>query len=240
MVVHEVKAVSKTRAKRRQKTIVRIVEAALDIVNAEGFEALTMKRLADELGYAPGAFYRYFASKDELLLAVQRRVLEALAEDVEEAEGRARAYLSRSSATPEVASLVPLLVAVRTYVTMVERRPAHWQLLARWLGNPEPMVATESAAPMLASLVGLFLAIPRLFEEAVATGVLTPGDAQRRAFVLWTALQGALQAQKMDRFGVEAFAQAPLMDELCRALFAGWGADEEVFADAWRRAKRVS
>ncbi|MCA9608993.1 MAG: TetR/AcrR family transcriptional regulator [Myxococcales bacterium] len=234
------KVVSKTRAKRREKTIGRIVEAALDIVNAEGFEALTMKRLADELGYAPGAFYRYFASKDELLLAVQRRVLEALAEDVAEAEGRARTYLARSSASAEVASLVPVLVAMRTYATMNERRPAHWQLLARWLGNPEPMVATEAAAPMLAGLVQLFLAIPRLFEEAVEAGALAPGDAQRRSFVLWTALQGALQANKLDRFGVEALAQAPLMDELCRALFAGWGASEDVFADAWRRAKKVS
>ncbi len=234
------KPVPGTRARRREKTIERIVEAALAIVNAEGFEALTMKRLADELGYAPGAFYRYFASKDELLLTVQRHVLVALSEDIAEGEARARASLARSSVSPEVAALVPVLVAVRIYATMGERRPAHWQLLARWAGNPDPMVATEVAAPLLAGLVDLFLRVPRLFDEAVGAGALVPGDPRRRAFVLWSALQGALQVNKLDRFGVEAFAQAPLVDELCRALFAGWGASDEVFADAWRRAKRVS
>lgn len=235
------KPVSKTRAKRRESTAERIVEAGLDIVNREGFDALTMKRLGDELGYAAGAVYRYYPSKDALLIALQRRVLEALAEDVAEGEARARAYVARSrSVTAEVGSLVPLLVGVRVYLTLGERRPAHAHLLARWLGSPGPMIATEVAAPTLAGILELFVSVPRLFEEAARGGAIAPGDAARRAMVLWSALQGALQVSKLDRFGVDAFRQAPLVDELCRALFVGWGASEDTFADAWRRAKKVS
>ena len=65
-VVHELPPRKKktARAKRREETSAAIVEAALAIVTEEGFDALTMKRLADELGYAIGAFYRYFPSKE--------------------------------------------------------------------------------------------------------------------------------------------------------------------------------
>ena len=239
-VVHEVNEASGTRARRRAETTERIVESALRVVTEEGFDALTMKRLADELGYAAGALYRYYPSKDELLLAVQRRVLEALAEDLGEAERSARAAIARGRSVPAaVAALTPLLAAVRAYVTLPERRPAHWLLLARWMGNPEPMVATDVAGPVLASLLALFAPISALFEAAAGGGALAPGDGPPRVLALEAALHGALALRKLDRFGVDALRQEPLVDELCRALFVGWGATDETFADAWRRAKKI-
>ncbi len=48
----------------------RIVKAALKIVGSEGFEALSMRTLADAVELTPGALYRYFASKDEVTEAV--------------------------------------------------------------------------------------------------------------------------------------------------------------------------
>lgn len=48
----------------------RIVAAALKIVGSEGFEALSMRSLADAVELTPGALYRYFASKDEVMEAV--------------------------------------------------------------------------------------------------------------------------------------------------------------------------
>jgi AcrR family transcriptional regulator len=48
----------------------RIVKAALKIVGSEGFEALSMRTLADAVELTPGALYRYFSSKDEVTEAV--------------------------------------------------------------------------------------------------------------------------------------------------------------------------
>jgi AcrR family transcriptional regulator len=48
----------------------RIVKAALKIVGSEGFEALSMRTLADAVDLTPGALYRYFSSKDEVTEAV--------------------------------------------------------------------------------------------------------------------------------------------------------------------------
>ncbi len=45
----------------------RIATAAVGIADAEGIDAVTMRRLATELGVAPMAAYRYVSGKDELL-----------------------------------------------------------------------------------------------------------------------------------------------------------------------------
>lgn len=45
----------------------RIAAVAVEIADAEGLDAVTMRRLATELGVAPMAAYRYVSGKDELL-----------------------------------------------------------------------------------------------------------------------------------------------------------------------------
>ncbi|MFI9841480.1 TetR/AcrR family transcriptional regulator [Nonomuraea sp. NPDC051941] len=45
----------------------RIATAAVGVADAEGLDAITMRRLATELGVAPMAAYRYVSGKDELL-----------------------------------------------------------------------------------------------------------------------------------------------------------------------------
>jgi len=45
----------------------RIAAAAVAIADTEGLDAVTMRRLAADLGVAPMAAYRYVSGKDELL-----------------------------------------------------------------------------------------------------------------------------------------------------------------------------
>jgi AcrR family transcriptional regulator len=57
----------------------RIVEAALGVVEREGWDALSMRRLAQELDVWPMAVYRYFQDKDALV----EGLVDAAAESVE-------------------------------------------------------------------------------------------------------------------------------------------------------------
>ncbi|MFG3050705.1 TetR/AcrR family transcriptional regulator [Kitasatospora sp. NPDC048239] len=54
-------------APRTTLTPQRIAEAAIAIADAEGLDAVTMRRLATTLGVAPMAAYRYVSGKDELI-----------------------------------------------------------------------------------------------------------------------------------------------------------------------------
>src|SRR3954464_5691671 len=53
----------------------RLPAAALRLCDAEGFQPLTMRRLAQELGAAPMAIYTHFRDKDELLAALLDHVV---------------------------------------------------------------------------------------------------------------------------------------------------------------------
>ena len=57
----------------------QIVEAALALADAEGLEAVSMRRLARELDVSPMALYGYFAAKRDLIRAMLDRVSSGLA-----------------------------------------------------------------------------------------------------------------------------------------------------------------
>jgi AcrR family transcriptional regulator len=52
---------------RARREVFRIVEAAIDVADEEGLEALSMRRLARTLGTGTTSLYRYVLSKEELL-----------------------------------------------------------------------------------------------------------------------------------------------------------------------------
>lgn len=55
-----------------------VVEAALALAEAEGLEAVTIRRLAKELGVTPMALYWHFRSKDELLEGMAASIFEEI------------------------------------------------------------------------------------------------------------------------------------------------------------------
>lgn len=60
-----------------------IVAAALDVLDRESADGLTMRAVADALGASPAALYGHVANKEELIQLVLERVIEELAEYAE-------------------------------------------------------------------------------------------------------------------------------------------------------------
>lgn len=59
------------RGPKRELSIERIVEAAVEIADAEGLGAVSMSRVAASLGFTTMSLYRYVTSKDDLILLMQ-------------------------------------------------------------------------------------------------------------------------------------------------------------------------
>ncbi|WP_369267387.1 TetR family transcriptional regulator, partial [Streptomyces harbinensis] len=66
---------SPTRGRPARLNRARTVRAALDLLDASGLDALTMRRLADTLGVRVGALYRHFATKQDLLTAMAEHIV---------------------------------------------------------------------------------------------------------------------------------------------------------------------
>jgi AcrR family transcriptional regulator len=222
------------REKRREATIERIVETAMVMLETEGFEALTIQRLAKKLNYAVGALYRYFRSKDALLVALLRRVMDRIGEDmavglgqVDHERGLRLAAAGLAPNTPLTADegLLRLIVVGNVYVGFAQRRPTEYGLISTLIGNPREFLATDAAAPIFPALVRLQLMLTAVIDDAVEAGALAKGDARERGVILWSAMQGVLQLRKLGRFGVAGLALDRLAPIALRTLLMGWGAD---------------
>lgn len=69
---------------RRRLSRGTVLRAAVDLVDAEGLDALTMRRLASELGVEAMSLYHYVANKDALLTGVIDQVATQVVAAVEE------------------------------------------------------------------------------------------------------------------------------------------------------------
>jgi len=58
------------RERRAQRTRDAILDAARQIINQQGIDALSIRGIADAIDYSPAGLYEYFGSKEEIVLAV--------------------------------------------------------------------------------------------------------------------------------------------------------------------------
>lgn len=192
------------------------------LVADEGLDALTLARVGSALGCVPAALYRYFASKDALLAALQRRAIAEIDGAMEVALGKLASCAGKRG--PETVCLAAILVAARTYADLPRTHPRAHFLVAVLLGDPRLLLSNEESlrtAPLLAGLLGR---VHARFEEAETLEVLEPGDATLRTLALWGALQGSLSLDKARRI-TPSLPEAYLVCEAASmAMLRGWGA----------------
>lgn len=63
------------RGPKREMSVERIVDAAVELADAEGLGAVSMAAVAARLGYTPMSLYRYVSAKDDLTLLMQESAM---------------------------------------------------------------------------------------------------------------------------------------------------------------------
>jgi len=74
----------------KEETRCNILEASLQIVKEEGWQALSMRKIADRIEYTAPIIYEYFSNKEAILLELNRKGYLILARDLEEAKSKHR------------------------------------------------------------------------------------------------------------------------------------------------------
>lgn len=78
---------TRERRERERENLRRaILDAARDLFVSEGFEAVSMRRIASAIEYSPTAIYLYFADKDAILVALSEEGFHLLSERLETTE----------------------------------------------------------------------------------------------------------------------------------------------------------
>ena len=111
------------RERKKQQTRIALVDAALALFEAKGFEATTVEEIAAAADVSPRTFFRYFAAKESVLLAVHDEEFSRLLAAVESGAGLAEAVVGTLDGDHErfrrVQSLLARTPALRA--TFLER-----------------------------------------------------------------------------------------------------------------------
>ena len=74
----------------KEETRINILEASLQIVKEEGWQALSMRKIADVIEYTAPIIYEYFSNKEAILLELTRKGFLILARDMQAAKDKHR------------------------------------------------------------------------------------------------------------------------------------------------------
>ncbi|MBX3471360.1 MAG: helix-turn-helix transcriptional regulator [Planctomycetes bacterium] len=213
------------RDERRASRTQAVLDAAMELVRADGLEGLTIARLAGRVDAAVGALYRYFPSKEALVVALQTRALAALRLDLEGHAARVEAAARRRRLAPGAASLAAVAAVPLGYLAESRRDPARHRLIAAVLAAPAPVLGEAQALEVEQAVKPILnLAAVRLW-AATERGAVEPGEATVRTLVLWAGVQGLTLFTHRDRLQPPPRRVRALAGELLVALLRGWGAD---------------
>jgi AcrR family transcriptional regulator len=226
-------------ARQREAKSEAIVDAAMALLAREGLEALTLARVAGELGLATGALYRYFDGKDALLAALHRHAI------ARTHAGLARALSDADERLPrlreDTRALARIVHASRYYLSLPRTMGDAFALLSLMMADPRPLVDDGAAAASAEPIAALLCDAAALFQRAIDAGALEPADALQHTASLWAALHGHTQLGKLRRLG-PGFAASmadPSAERTVLTLLRGMGAEPGALRRAVRAADRL-
>lgn len=163
------------RTRRKEDARARILAEARRIVLDQGFEALTMRRIAEAAGYSAAALYLHFENR------------EAIARELGQAG--MRALLAALGTAGEVADPVERLGALaRAYAAFGRAEPETYRLIFM-----EPGFAASALGGTDEAGAAAFALIAGAFADLAAAGRLRPGqEPDALALTFWILLHGTV------------------------------------------------
>jgi len=105
-------AANPQRGPKREMSVERIVDAAIDIADEGGLAAVSMSAVAGRLGFTPMSLYRYVSAKDDLVLLMAEQANGVPPETVAEAADWRAGLAAFAAANLEVFAAHPWLLDV--------------------------------------------------------------------------------------------------------------------------------
>lgn len=168
-----------------------LLARAIEIIQSEGTEKITLRRLGKDIGVSAMAAYRHFTSKEELLQTAAQQGFEALSEK-----------LDKIRANNPKQKLIQQGVA---YIQFALAHPAHYQLMFSFPNSPNSQPKLNEASQ------AAFEHLKQTVEECFASNKNTCSlDPLTATLVCWGQVHGAagicLTGRLPDKLTIDKFA----------------------------------
>ncbi|HEY7727242.1 MAG TPA: TetR/AcrR family transcriptional regulator [Candidatus Eisenbacteria bacterium] len=169
------------RRREREETRERILRAAREMFSARGYDAVTMRAIADAIEYTPTAIYHHFANKQALVTELCHADFDSLAR-----------HFVKAASMPDPVERIRAVG--EAYLEFAGRYPEHYRFMFMTplppLEHGEEFVAQTRDNPERDA----YAFLRRACEEAIEQKRLRPEftDADEVAQILWGGLHGLI------------------------------------------------
>jgi AcrR family transcriptional regulator len=186
-----------------------ILDAAQEIIEAQGLVGLSAREIARRIGYSPGTIYNLFSNLDDVVLNIEARVLDALDRRLGEAQQAADGAADGNHGDR------PARLA-RAYLAFAQEKPRLWNLLLEHHMPP----GAELPPWYRQKLEGLTAQVERALAPCFAPG--SEAERQSAARALWAGVHGIASLATADKLSVVTTETAErLIDDLVGTYLAG-------------------
>ncbi len=163
--------------REREKENLRqdILDAASELFATEGYESVSMRKIADKIEYSPTTIYLYFRDKNELLYQICEETFAQLGQQI------------REISEPETDLLVRMRKGLRAYIEFGIAHPHHYQVTFMSPIFSEPNDEYKFEGSMGERTFGFLRSEVSTCMEA---GKLKKGDIDAISQTLWAGIHG--------------------------------------------------
>jgi AcrR family transcriptional regulator len=203
--VQEVTAVGSKQRRAREREGLReeILDAARALFVKEGYESVSIRRIADKIEYAPGTIYLYFRDKAEILDRICEETFTKLLRRME--------AIRNDTAAP----LDKLRRGLRTYIQFGLENPNHYIVTF-----VQAKMHQESKSVFETVGQQTFGCLRRGVQECIDADELVSNDADEVAQTLWAGVHG-LTSVLITCTGFPFVEQNRLVDRMVETLVEG-------------------
>jgi len=201
---------SQDRRENERKELHRLIlDAAAELFAQGGYEGFSLRRVAEHIGYSPGAIYRYFDDKDDLLFNVAD-------------EGFKRFQSAQRAAALSSDDLAHSLRAMAAaYVAFGREYPNHYRLM--FMERPDLLF--QSHQDQAVEWLNALSEYQVIFAAAVQAGVLRQGDSAVMSDTWWAMLHGIVALSITMNFLFDEARTEHLLQTALEMFFRAYGSN---------------
>lgn len=209
MIEKKATPIKRRREREREQRRRNILVAARTIAAQEGWQAVTIRKVADQIEYSPPTIYEHFGSKEAILLDLLREGFVALLHALQAARAR--------SADPEAA----LVAMARAYWEFAWQQPEVYQVMHGLGGVPfcGDVAGAKGSLPEPEQVFDEVLGALADFTEATGADV---GDSDEAVEIIWAMSHGLIALTMSEHLDGGRERGAQLAERAMRTLLAAW------------------
>ena len=169
------------RERDKQEMRRQVLDAAMGLFVEEGYDKVSIRRIANKIGYSPGTIYLYFKDKDDIFFHLHE-------------EGFARLIERQREVFDEPDPAARLRKMGRAYIRFALENPEYYELMFIIRGPFRHVQAEWTCG------VDSLDCLRQTIQACVDSGQMKDVDPEMATFAMWSSVHGLASLLLRDRF----------------------------------------